>query len=156
LVCEFGNFLSNMKTNEMAFRRMMERAGITEEEIVKRGGKIGNGVYEMPDEEHRKMMMEHHAQIRASFAMIPMQPDPPTAVELATNFAGAMARWAAAGFKTVDKETLDKRTEVCESCEFWDGAARLGAGLCRSPGCGCTSFKRWLVSENCPLNKWPK
>lgn len=145
-----------MKTNELAFRKMMERAGITEEEIVRRGGKIGNGIYEMDDAEHRKMMIEHGHKIKAYFNQMAPPPEPPTVSELASNFASAMKRWYDAGFKTVSKEEYDERSVACSSCDYWDGAARLGAGTCNAPGCGCTSFKRWLTSENCPLGKWPK
>ncbi len=80
----------------------------------------------------------------------------PTALELAANFAGAMSRWASAGFRTVSAEQYAARSAVCDACEMWDGAARLGLGKCKAPGCGCTSMKRWLASERCPLDKWHK
>jgi hypothetical protein len=75
--------------------------------------------------------------------------------ELAGNFAGAMTRWIAAGAPVVSAETYAARAAVCEGCEHWDGAARLGLGKCKAPGCGCTSLKRWLATEKCPLTKWP-
>lgn len=78
----------------------------------------------------------------------------PTVTELAANFAGAMGRWTAAGFPTVTREAYDNRAAVCDACEHWDGAARLGLGKCGAPGCGCSGFKRWLATERCPLGKW--
>lgn len=79
-------------------------------------------------------------------------------VELATNFAGAIAGWLAAGAPVVDQMTYDVRTAACEVCPYWDGKARLGLGKCRAPGCGCTSFKRWLATERCKHpegSRWP-
>ena len=82
------------------------------------------------------------------------RPPEPTIAELATNFAGAMSRWAADGFAVLDRAGYDARATVCDACEFWDGAARLGLGKCKAPGCGCTGMKRWLATEKCPLGKW--
>ena len=79
----------------------------------------------------------------------------PTIAEITANFTGAMARWAAAGFKTVSAETYAARATVCEACEFWDSSARFRLGMCRARGYGCTKFKRFLASEQCPLEKWP-
>lgn len=85
-------------------------------------------------------------------------PAEPTVTEMATNFAGAMERWAAGGFKTASRDEYDVRSTICEPCEFWDGAARFGLGKCKAPGCGCTTFKRWLATEQCKHpqgSKWP-
>jgi len=82
------------------------------------------------------------------------RPQEPTAAELAANFSSALARWSAAGFPVVSRETYEARAAVCEPCEFWDGAARLGLGKCRHKKCGCTKMKRWLATEKCPLGKW--
>ena len=84
------------------------------------------------------------------------QPQEPTTLELASNFAGAMTRWTRAGFATASAEQYAARSEACDACEMWDGSARLGLGKCKAPGCGCTSMKRWLATEKCPLDKWPK
>lgn len=77
------------------------------------------------------------------------RPEEPTAAELATNFAGAMARWAAEGFPVVDQAVYAARTAACDACELWVAEARLGLGKCLAPGCGCTKLKRWLASEVC-------
>ncbi len=96
---------------------------------------------------------------------VPHQPAPPRAMieeptlaELAANFTLATARWTAAGFPTVTAEQYAERAAICEPCEFWDGAARFGLGKCKSPGCGCTSFKRYWKTEQCKHpsgSKWP-
>lgn len=86
------------------------------------------------------------------------QPAEPTLVELAENFAGAMARWGEAGFGTLTREQYDVRSAACDKCDYWDPAARLGLGKCKAPGCGCTKFKRWLISERCMHpegSRWP-
>ena len=86
------------------------------------------------------------------------QPEEPTLVELAENFAGAMARWGDAGFRTLTREQYDVRGAACDKCDYWDPAARLGLGKCKAPGCGCTKLKRWLVSEQCKHpegSRWP-
>jgi hypothetical protein len=76
-------------------------------------------------------------------------PAEPTALELVENFAGAMERWAAIGFKTVTAGQYAARSAACNQCELWDGKARLGLGKCKAPSCGCTLLKRWLTSEAC-------
>jgi hypothetical protein len=77
----------------------------------------------------------------------------PTAVELAGNFAGAMAKWTAAGFPTLTQAQYDERKAVCDACPQWDATAYLGLGKCKA--CGCTRFKRWLFTEKCKLDLWP-
>jgi hypothetical protein len=84
----------------------------------------------------------------------PALPEPPTRIEMAANFAVAMARWGAAGFKTVNAEEYETRFATCEACEFWDGDARWGIGKCKHPNCGCGRWKAWLKTERCPILKW--
>jgi hypothetical protein len=81
--------------------------------------------------------------------LFPASLEEPTMLELATNFAGAMDRWARAGFPTVTAEVYAARAAACAACELWDGSARLGLGKCTAPGCGCTYFKRFLATEIC-------
>lgn len=78
----------------------------------------------------------------------------PTIAEMAVNFTGAMVSWAKNGFPVVDKEEYERRALICAGCDKWDGDARMGLGICRAKGCGCTGFKRWLASESCVLKKW--
>ncbi len=79
----------------------------------------------------------------------------PTVSELAANFAGSVLRWGAAGFPVASTELYTERAKICEACEHWNPTARLGLGKCAAPKCGCTSLKRWLSTEKCPLGKWP-
>lgn len=76
-------------------------------------------------------------------------PPEPTLAEMATNFAGAMVRWAAAGAPVVDEATYAARSAACDLCEYWAPQGNAGLGKCLAPGCGCTKFKRWLATENC-------
>jgi hypothetical protein len=78
----------------------------------------------------------------------------PSAVELAENFSLAVSRWVTTGFPVVSKKEYDSRLAVCSSCEFWDAQARLGLGKCKHKKCGCTRFKLWLATEQCPIGKW--
>lgn len=80
----------------------------------------------------------------------------PTPAELAANFAGAMGQWIKAGLPVVTEVQYAARTAACESCELWDGEARLGLGKCKAPGCGCTKFKRWLATERCKHPEGPR
>jgi hypothetical protein len=84
------------------------------------------------------------------------RPAPFTAMGLATNFAGAMVRWVKVGLPVVTAEQHAQRMAVCNACEHWDGASRLGLGTCKAPGCGCSQFKHWLATERCVKNKWPQ
>ena len=79
----------------------------------------------------------------------------PTLAEMAVNFADAMRRlaaYAAANGVTesfVPREVFEARLAVCRGCDFWNENARLGLGLCKHSGCGCTVLKLWLPSEKC-------
>lgn len=81
-------------------------------------------------------------------------PEPPTIPDMLGNFAGSMLRWAGSGFATVDEVAFRLRLAQCRACEFWDEAARAGAGKCNHPRCGCTKAKLWLASERCPIARW--
>jgi len=73
----------------------------------------------------------------------------PTVLELAGNFGAAMSKWFAAGMPVVSEAEYQRRTSICDGCNYWDPWARLGLGKCKAPGCGCTSLKRWLATERC-------
>ena len=77
-----------------------------------------------------------------------LEPPAPTLIELATNFTNAMANWADAGFRVVEKVEYERRHTVCFACEFWVPDAMLGIGKCKK--CGCSKFKLWLVTSKCP------
>jgi hypothetical protein len=86
---------------------------------------------------------------------LPPPPEPSWA-EIAANFTGAMASWAKAGFKVVEREVFEKRHATCLACEHWDPHARAGLGKCKR--CFCTRAKLWLATSSCPLKppKWSR
>lgn len=85
---------------------------------------------------------------------IPVVIPEPTLIELANNFIEALGKWSKAGYKITTKDEYNKRSEICNNCEYWDKDARMGLGKCNVPGCGCTKLKRWLTTEKCPKRKW--
>lgn len=70
----------------------------------------------------------------------------PTTWELMRNFAGAVARWAEAGFAVTTRDQFYLRKVTCDSCSEWTGRT------CRR--CGCTRLKLWLATERCPAGRW--
>jgi hypothetical protein len=53
-----------MKSPEKAIRNQFARLKISDDEIVKRGGKFELGWYEMPDDAHKAMMREFSVKSR--------------------------------------------------------------------------------------------
>jgi hypothetical protein len=91
---------------------------------------------------------------------LPPPPYEPTVTDLAVNFTGAMARLGAdfvdgKRLKVTHEEYL-VRAHVCDHCEYWQPEAYFGVGRCAHKRCGCTRLKAWLVSQHCPLGKWPE
>lgn len=113
---------------------------------------VKDGQIEIDSSDWSRLVLAH---FNGGDARTRIEPGEPTTLELAANFAGAMARWGAAGFATVSADTYAERAAICDACEHWDGSARAGLGKCNAPGCGCTRFKRWLATERCQLGKWP-
>lgn len=92
---------------------------------------------------------------KAPVAAVPREPLPePTLPDMADHLASSMLAWAAAGFAVAPSSVRALRLEQCETCEFWDGKARLTLGKCRHPSCGCTRAKLWLATERCPIGRW--
>lgn len=80
-------------------------------------------------------------------------PKEPNLAQMAANFAGAMLAWIKAGFPVVSEGQFRSRQAACNSCDHWDGRARLGMGKCRL--CGCARWKPWLATSRCKAGKWP-
>ena len=76
----------------------------------------------------------------------------PSILKMLQNFTNATFRWASAGFKIADDETLAKRQAICDTCQYWKASALLGMGKCLK--CGCTSLKLKFDTEKCPTGKW--
>lgn len=64
----------------------------------------------------------------------------------------AGAQFVASGGKMATEEVVKQRTEICNSCQFWDSYALGGTGRCNV--CGCSKIKLHLPNENCPKGKW--
>jgi len=92
----------------------------------------------------------------------PRQPERPDTASLLRNAADAFARWAKAGFTTVDDAVRRRRLDACLACPHLRAApaerrllyAVLGAGsapraVCNL--CGCVvAHKTRMTSETCP------
>lgn len=52
------------------------------------------------------------------------------------------------------REEIQRRSTICDSCDMWKPKGNLGFGECSHETCGCTKFKRGLLTERCPLGKW--
>ena len=105
-------------------------------------GKVENGIVVLD--------AAHYHEFRQKFPpeLKPPLPPTPTLSELAANFTGAIAGWAQAGFKVVERGEFERRHAVCLACEFWQPDALLGTGKCRK--CGCSKVKLWLATSRCP------
>ena len=68
---------------------------------------------------------------------------PPSLLRRAWNLAGAVARFAADGFRTVDTATYERRLAACDDCPHRRG------GACSLCGCLLTA-KAALPKEDCP------
>lgn len=95
---------------------------------------------------------EDHAYIRTHFAL---EPELPSALEMATNAAAAVARTvaniAAGRAVGVSDDVYDKRVATCKACDQF----RHSDGRCAACGCWIILAKAKLASEPCPLSKWP-
>ena len=54
----------------------------------------------------------------------------------------------------VEKKVFEERAKICEGCEFYDAEAFGGKGKCTK--CGCASWKLFLATVKCPIDKWDK
>jgi hypothetical protein len=70
----------------------------------------------------------------------------------------ALREWQREGRPLTPKALREQRTRACEACELYKADGNWGFGECGAPACGCTKFKRWLLTERCPHpsgSKWP-
>jgi hypothetical protein len=77
----------------------------------------------------------------------------PNTLTMTKSLANSTTKWIVSGFKRTDEETLKNRTEVCQSCEFWNAQAFNNTGRCMK--CGCSTWvKLRMATEKCPIGKW--
>lgn len=107
------------------------------EEVLSRGRVIGDEL-ELTDETWRDLVEK-------------FRPREPTLMEMAGNFAKATAQFVMAGMPVCSQEQFKARRAVCDACPEWMKDAAIPH--CRR--CGCAGLKLWLVTERCPLDKWP-
>jgi hypothetical protein len=115
--------------------------------ILERGKKEGDNVVldEAAHKELQEKFLFPQAQPLPSSAP---RPPVPTLAAITTNFTKAMAGWAGAGFKVVERKEYERRQAICSKCEYWEPDARLGLGKCKR--CFCSKFKLWLATSKCP------
>lgn len=73
----------------------------------------------------------------------------PSLIQKAINFAGALTNHISSGMKNVSDEELERRINICKSCEFFNPANES----CTKCGCRMSIKASWQESV-CPLNKW--
>ena len=102
--------------------------------------------------------------------MLPPEPEPekpvpvaerPTILTKARCLIVAMTHWKRAGMPMASKAVRKARLgpNGCGGCELWKPEGNFGFGECGAPGCGCSQFKAWLLTEKCPHpagSRWPK
>lgn len=81
--------------------------------------------------------------------LIAMAENPPGLLEMAGNFAKAVAGHVANGMKPTPPDVEESRKAICMACPFHDAESD------RCVKCGCNlSIKRSWESSTCPENKW--
>lgn len=74
----------------------------------------------------------------------------PGIIEKGKNFTKSLMEYALSGFKRASEDTLQRRVDICKSCEFFDSEKT------RCLKCGCyLNIKAGWQEAKCPLNKWP-
>ena len=76
----------------------------------------------------------------------------PSLTTQAKGFAKGVGRHVASGMKTRTKAEQAAVMEICEVCEFYNPASRIGK-RCIKCGC-CLSLKKRWATAHCPINKW--
>ena len=72
----------------------------------------------------------------------------PGVLTQAMNIAGAALTHLATGGKNADAETVARRLELCQACEFFTAERR-----CSTCGCWSDTKTKW-ASSTCPVGKW--
>ena len=72
----------------------------------------------------------------------------------ARNLAAAVRRQIANGAKLAPRPVRQRRLQECAACEIWKSGGNFGLGECTHKSCGCSRYKRFFLTEKCPLGKW--
>jgi hypothetical protein len=76
-----------------------------------------------------------------------------TPAQMIASAGTAAVNWIKGGLQTLSEDKVQKRLDICKSCEFWDSSALNGTGRCRK--CGCSTWaKIRMPAEQCPDKKW--
>lgn len=76
-----------------------------------------------------------------------------TSLEKLNSFIRSSISWMRSGFNVIDNFNLNKRFQICITCEFWDKNSFRGTGKCNK--CGCSTWaKLRMATERCPIGKW--
>lgn len=111
---------------------------------------VGNSYY--PNQFKDILNNEQSIQTNETVKGLSTNPTPNT-LAMTKSLANSTTKWIVSGFKRTDEETLKNRTEVCQSCEFWNAQAFNNTGRCMK--CGCSTWaKLRMATEKCPIGKW--
>ena len=70
-----------------------------------------------------------------------------SAVSMAGNLGKSLIEWSSSGFKTCEGDELNRRLDICGSCEYSINKRCLK--------CGCfIEVKTRLWTSKCPIGKW--
>ena len=75
-----------------------------------------------------------------------------TILDMAKDFTRTVAKWVKKGVPVVPQPVFEERAKQCADCEFFDADAFGGRGRCKK--CGCSTFKLFLATTKCPIDKW--
>ena len=71
----------------------------------------------------------------------------PSSIAMASSLGKNLLEWSAGGFKICEGDELNKRLELCASCEYLINKRCLK--------CGCfIEVKTRLKTSKCPIGKW--
>lgn len=129
--------------------RAAERPPGYVEDVLSRGALTGDTL-ELSEGEYRALCVKYGGPSSA-IDHRPSAIPPPTLCALARNFAAEMRAWIAAGLPVRPRAQVAANLAICRACEHRRAEALIPT--CKL--CGCTAFKPWLATTNCPIRKWP-
>ncbi len=92
--------------------------------------------------------MHHSQNVTRTEIVVDGNFAPRSPVGATAAFAASMAKFAASGFKTVDRTLHEVRIGQCRTCEHRRGSQ---CAVCRC----FIDKKAWLPHEDCPIGRWP-